>query len=65
MGTRSWDHAANGHERGLLGEVAGVKDIVHCGPVLTIVQQLVMLGVLDGWTRRSVDRKGARTMEEE
>lgn len=41
------DHRAAG--RGgvcLLGEVAGVQHVVHRGPVLTVVQKLILLGVL-------------------
>lgn len=40
-------HQATGRRRGgLLGEVARVEHVVHRGPMLAVVEQLIMLGIL-------------------
>lgn len=40
-------HQAAGRRRQrLLREITGVQDVVHCGAVFTVVQELIVFGVL-------------------
>lgn len=43
--------ATNRAGGGLLREVTGVENVVHRGPMLTVVEQLVVLGVLHTGTK--------------
>lgn len=40
------DQAAGGAGPSLLREVTGVQHIVHHGPMFTVVEKLILLGVL-------------------
>ena len=40
------DQAAGGAGASLLREVTGVQHIIHHGPVFTVVEKLILLGVL-------------------